>query len=90
MIIFSSVVLRNKLETLLRNTQKSYAKFGGLLSANDQTIADGVFSESEVAVNSNNLEEINSVLSKLERVASELTMAMMKPEESVSADAESN
>jgi molecular chaperone DnaK len=75
-----AVVLRNKLETLLRNTQKSFAKFGGLLSSNDQTIAEGVFAESEAAVSGNNLDEINAVLSRLERVAGELTMAMMNPE----------
>lgn len=75
-----AVVLRNKLETLLRNTQKSFAKFGGLLSANDQKMAEGIFAESEVAVHGNNLDEINSTLSKLERVAANLTVAMMKPE----------
>lgn len=75
-----AVVLRNKLETLLRNTQKSFAKFGGLLSTNDQKIAEGVFAESEAASSGSNLEDINSALSKLERVASDLTVAMMKPE----------
>ncbi|MCU1267946.1 MAG: Chaperone protein DnaK [Acidobacteria bacterium] len=75
-----AVVLRNKLETLLRNTQKSFTKFGGLLSSNDQKIAEGVFTESEVAVHQNSLQEITAVLGKLERVAAELTMAMMKPE----------
>ena len=86
-----AVVLRNKLETLLRNTQKSYAKFGGLLSENDQTMADGIFGEAEIAVHSNRLDEINSCLSKLERIASELTMAMMRPEAEASpADAEGN
>ncbi|HEV7395696.1 MAG TPA: Hsp70 family protein, partial [Pyrinomonadaceae bacterium] len=75
-----AVVLRNKLETLLRNTQKSFTKFGGLLSANDQKIAEGVFAESEVASNGSNLEDINSALSKLERVAADLTVAMMRPE----------
>jgi len=75
-----AVVLRNKLETLLRNTQKSFAKFGGLLSSNDQTIAEGVFAESEAAVSGNNLSEINAVLSRLERVAGDLTIAMMRPE----------
>ena len=40
------VVLRNKLESLLRNTQKSFTKFGGLLSENDQEIAERVFRRS--------------------------------------------
>src|SRR3989442_1371415 len=75
-----AIVLRNKLETLLRNTQKSFSKFGGLLSENDQNIAEGVFSESDLVISRNNLDEIESALSKLERVAAELTAAMMKPE----------
>ena len=43
-------------------------------------MAEGVFAESEAAISSGNLDVINSVLSKLERVASGLTVAMMKPE----------
>src|SRR6266705_5195426 len=54
-----AVVLRNKLDTLLRNTQKSFAKFGGLLSQNDQDIAERVFSESDVAMKTNSIDEIS-------------------------------
>lgn len=73
------VSLRNKLESLLRNTQKSFAKFGGLLSENDQDIAQRVFSESEAAANAETLDQINKALNSLERVASQLTNAMMNP-----------
>jgi molecular chaperone DnaK len=73
------VVLRNKLESLLRNTQKSFTKFGGLLSTNDQDLAERVFSESEAAAKTSNLEEINKALDGLERVAAQLTAAMMNP-----------
>src|SRR5881397_1222339 len=44
-----TVVLRNKLGSLLRNTQKSFTKFGGLLSQNDQDIAERTFSDAEAA-----------------------------------------
>ncbi|HKE57247.1 MAG TPA: molecular chaperone DnaK [Pyrinomonadaceae bacterium] len=71
------VVLRNKLDSLLRNTQKSFAKFGGLLSQNDQEIAESVFKEAEAATKSENLEQINKTLNTLERTASKLTSAMM-------------
>ncbi len=54
-----AVVLRNKLDTLLRNTQKSFAKFGGLLSQNDQDIAERVFSESDAAMKTNSIDEIS-------------------------------
>ncbi|MBA2704284.1 MAG: molecular chaperone DnaK [Blastocatellia bacterium] len=73
------VVLRNKLESLLRNTQKSFTKFGGMLSANDQEIADRVFSEAEAAANAEGRETINKALTALERVAAQLTNAMMNP-----------
>jgi molecular chaperone DnaK len=71
------LVLRNKLDSLLRNTQKSFAKFGGLLSQNDQEIAERVFKEAEAAAKSENVEQINKTLNTLERTASQLTSAMM-------------
>ena len=74
-----AVVLRNKLESLLRNTQKSFTKFGGMFSANDQEIAERVFSEAEAATNAEGREAINKALTALERVAGQLTNAMMNP-----------
>jgi molecular chaperone DnaK len=84
------VVLRNKLESLLRNTQKSFTKFGGMLSANDQEIADRVFKEAEAAATTGEgREEIGKALNALERVAAQLTSAMMNPaNESTSKGAE--
>jgi len=73
------VVLRNKLESLLRNTQKSFSKFGELLSANDRDIASRVFGEAEVATKAETREEIDKALTALERVAGDLTSAMMNP-----------
>jgi len=84
-----TVVLRNKLESLLRNTQKSFTKFGGMLSANDQEIAERVFKEADGATKSDVSEDISKALTALERVAAELTAAMMKPtDESASDDAD--
>lgn len=71
------VVLHNKLESLLRNTQKSFTKFGGLLSENDQDIAERVFGEAEAAVNGDEPEAVDKALTSLERIASQLTVAMM-------------
>lgn len=73
------VILYNKLESLLRNTKKSFDKFGGLLSENDQDIAERVFKESETAVKTGTPEEIDKALNALERIAGQLTVAMMKP-----------
>jgi len=73
------VVLRNKLESLLRNTRKSFTKFGGLLSQNDQDIAERVFAEAESASKTDNMSEINHALNSLERTAAQLTAAMLNP-----------
>jgi molecular chaperone DnaK len=73
------VVLRSKLESLLRNTQKSFTKFGGLLSQNDQDIAERTFTEAEAASRAASIDEIHKALTGLERTASQLTAAMMNP-----------
>ena len=75
------VVLHSKMESLLRNTKKSFEKFGGLLSQNDQDIAERVFKESETAVKTGTPEDIDKALNALERIAGQLTVAMMKPTE---------
>ncbi|HUE80523.1 MAG TPA: molecular chaperone DnaK [Pyrinomonadaceae bacterium] len=73
------VILRNKLETLLRNTQKSFTKFGGLLSENDKEIAERLFVEGEGAIKTDDLIDINRALTGLERIAAQLTTAMLNP-----------
>ena len=73
------VVLRNKLDSLFRNTKKSFTKFGGLLPQEDQNHAEQVFAEAQAAIKSNSAEEINKALHRLERVAGQLTSAMLNP-----------
>jgi molecular chaperone DnaK len=73
------VALRGKLDSLLRNTQKSYTKFGLLLSENDQQLAERNLQEATAAAKSENIQEINKALSNLERTAAQLTTAMMNP-----------
>jgi molecular chaperone DnaK len=73
------LVLKTKVEALLRNTKKSFVEYGGLLSEIDQESADAVFKEAEEARQAERIEEINIVLNKLERVAGQLTAAMLNP-----------
>ena len=73
------VVVRNKLDSLLRNTRKSFTKFGGLLSEPDQDSADDVFGEAEAAAKSDKLDDLNRALKRLERLAGQLTAAMLNP-----------
>src|SRR5215211_4803762 len=46
------LVLRTRLDSLLRNTQKSFTKFGGLLPAIEQDAAEKVFTEAEAVLKS--------------------------------------
>ena len=73
------IALRVKLDSLLRNTQKSFTKFGLLLSDDDQQTAERNFQEANAALKTENLEEINRTLNNLERTAEQLTTAMMNP-----------
>jgi molecular chaperone DnaK len=74
------LVLRTKLDSLLKNTQKSFSKFGGLLAEADQESAERVFGEAQGALKTDRIDEIRIATSKLERVAAQLTSAMLSPE----------
>jgi molecular chaperone DnaK len=80
------LVLRTKLESLLRNTKKSFTKFGGLLPELDQETADNVFKEAEAATKSEKLDEVRTVLNRLERVAGQLTSAMLNPTDATTSE----
>ena len=73
------IVQRNKLESLLRNTQKSFTKFGGLLTEEEQEAAERCFLDAEAAARSESLEQIDKALNNLERTATQLTSAMLNP-----------
>ena len=79
-----TVILQSKLDSLLRNTQKSFTKFGGLMSESDQNAAHRAFLESDAAVKGGSLEDINKALDAMERVAGNLTAAMMNPAANIS------
>ena len=74
-----AIALRNKLESLIKNTQRSFLEFGGLLSPNDQQIGQRVLTDAEAAMDSDNAAEISKGLDGLERLATQLTTAMMEP-----------
>jgi molecular chaperone DnaK len=74
------LVLRTRLDSLLRNTEKSFAKFGGLLPEIEQEAAEKIFTEAEAVLKSDKSDEIKITTSKVERVAGQLTSAMLDPE----------
>ena len=72
-----TAVLRNRLDSLLRNTKRSFTKFGGMLSEEQQENADKVFAEATEAVKLDAFDEIKKALTNLEVVAGQLTSAML-------------
>jgi molecular chaperone DnaK len=78
------IALRNKLDSLMRNTQRAYIEFGSSLSDNDRRNGRRVLSDAEAVLKSDDTEKLSQALELVEQVAAQLTNAMFS---SVSADA---
>jgi molecular chaperone DnaK len=70
--------LNNKLNSLIRNTQRSFTEFGGLLSAEAQAHGHQLMKQAEDALGSTEIGELRLALDGVERLARDLTTAMMK------------
>ena len=82
------VDLNNKLSSLVRNTQRAFTEFGGLLSKEGQESGQELLKQGEEAIGSSEIGEIRMALDGVERLARQLTTAMMK--ESAEAETKSN
>ena len=72
------VDLNNKLTSLVRNTQRAFLEFGGLLTKEGQENGQRLLSEGETAIGAVEIGEIRMALDGVERLARQLTAAMMK------------
>jgi molecular chaperone DnaK len=72
------IALRGKLASLVKNTQRTFLEFGGLLEAEQQEAGQRVLTEGEAAVKSDETGEIRMSLDALDRLGRQLTKAMMK------------
>ena len=72
------VDLSNKLSSLVKNTQRAFLEFGGLLTKENQEEAQRLLSEGEAAINSEELGTLRLALDGVERLARQLTAAMMR------------
>ncbi|HEY5839663.1 MAG TPA: molecular chaperone DnaK [Pyrinomonadaceae bacterium] len=72
------VALQNKLASLVRNTQRSFLEFGGLLEAEQQKAGELILLDGEAAARADELGEIRMALDSVERLGRQLTAAMMK------------
>jgi molecular chaperone DnaK len=75
------VDLQNKLASLVRNTQRSFNEFGGLLEAEQQEAGERILSDGENAAKAEQMGEIRMALDAVERLGRQLTNAMMKSAE---------
>ncbi len=82
------VDLQNRLVSLVKNTQRSFLEFGGLLSQEDQEAGQQLLVEGEAAINSGEIGEVRLALDGIERLGRRLTSAMMKNSAEQSAEAE--
>ncbi len=72
------VDLSNRLSSLVRNTQRAFMEFGGLLSKEGQENGQILLKDGEQAIASTEIGEIRMALDGVERLARQLTNAMMK------------
>jgi molecular chaperone DnaK len=72
-----TVLMRNKLESLLRNTKKSFMKFGGMLTEEQQNQAENVFAGAQEAAQSDRIDEMKKAMATLESIGMLLTSAML-------------
>jgi molecular chaperone DnaK len=72
------VDLSNKLISLVRNTQRSFTEFGGLLSIEGQEAGQQILVEGEAAINSQEIGEVRLALDAVERLGRQITAAMME------------
>jgi molecular chaperone DnaK len=70
--------LSNRLASLIRNTQRAFTEFGGLLSKEDQDSGQSLLKEGEKAVGSDEIGEIRLAMDGVERLGRQLTSVMME------------
>jgi molecular chaperone DnaK len=69
--------LRNKLESLVRNTQRALSEFGGSLTADERRAGQRTLSEGESAIKSDDPEEVRIALETVEMLGVQITNAML-------------
>jgi len=77
-VLRDRVDLSNKLASLVRNTERAFAEFGGLLTKENQESGQMLLQGGADAVGSNEIGEIRMALDGVERLARQLTNAMMR------------
>jgi molecular chaperone DnaK len=77
-VLRDRVDLSNKLASLVRNTERAFAEFGDLLTTENQESGQMLLQGGADAIGSTEIGEIRMALDGVERLARQLTNAMMK------------
>jgi molecular chaperone DnaK len=72
-----TILQRNRLETLLRNTQKAMQEYGGSLDMSKQEVVINALTQAGEALRVNELDQIRHALAEIENAANVLTEALM-------------
>src|SRR5881394_3614786 len=70
--------LNNRLASLIKNTQRAFTEFGGLLTKDQQESGQEILQRGEDAVGSGEIGDIRIALDQVDRLARQLTSAMMQ------------
>ena len=79
------ISLRNRLDSLVRNTQLTFKEFGGMLSSEERMEGQRALNDATEAAESTDLESMKQSLSRIEGLAAQLTAAILNPVSSPSA-----
>lgn len=69
--------LQEKLNSLVKNTERSFVEFGGLLAVENQEAGQQTLKDAQAAIASSELGELRMALDRVERLGRQLTKAMM-------------
>ncbi len=71
--------LRNKLDSLIRNTQRTFLEFGSSLSSEEKQAGSRTLDDAEAAAKSQNFDDIQRVVKSVEKLGAQLTKVMLNP-----------
>jgi molecular chaperone DnaK len=83
--IKETIMTRNRLESLVRNTQRTLAEFGGTLPISNREAGVQTLQKAETALKSENPAEIAQAMRDVELLANQLTHAMLSGADGIPA-----
>jgi len=72
--------LRTKLESLVRNTSRTFKEYGSVLPSEHRKEGGKAIAAAEAAVVTEDIEDIRQAMRDVERLANQLTMVMLNPQ----------